>query len=224
MRVTRTALAVGAPLFVLLPEAGYRSTPDEERMLDKMLADDRAALASLVTLHHSALIRLALVYVGNRAIAEEVVQDTWGAVLNGLRSFERRSSLKTWIFHILANRARTRAVREGRSVPPSSLGDVEKDRESEVDPSRFTASGMWADPPHAWRDELSDSTPVSEEEHHTGNAAMSLATKTVSMMRAARTKCSSGDGWAKWRGASSMNGSLHPSRSSRICARARASA
>ena len=81
----------------------------------------------------------------SEAVAEEVVQDTWLAVVRGLDAFEERSSLKTWIFNILVNRARTRAVREARTVPFSTLA-----AESEgptVDPSRFGADDMWAAPP-----------------------------------------------------------------------------
>ena len=87
--------------------------------------------------------------------AEEVVQETWLVVLEGLPRFEGRSSLKTWIFRILANRAKTRAVREKRSIPFSALAGAPD--EPAVDPSRFTSSGAWANPPRP-RDEA---TPES---------------------------------------------------------------
>ncbi len=76
-------------------------------------------------------------------MAEEVVQDTWLAVLRGLDAFEGRSSLKTWLFSILVNQARTTGTREHRSVPVA-------DPEPAVDPARFDASGGWADPPEHW--------------------------------------------------------------------------
>ena len=92
-------------------------------------------------------------YVSSRAVAEEVVQEAWIAVLTGIDRFEERSSLKTWIFRILSNKAKTRAEREGRTVPFSSLGDPDDD-EPAVDPDRFVDTGMpgrgpWATPPRA---------------------------------------------------------------------------
>jgi RNA polymerase sigma-70 factor, ECF subfamily len=87
--------------------------------------------------------------VPSRAVAEEVVQDTWLAVLRGLDGFEGRSSLKTWVFRILVNRARTTGSREQRSVPVA-------DPEPVVDPARFDASGSWADPPEHWMEAAED--------------------------------------------------------------------
>src|SRR5215212_5826739 len=102
------------------------------------------------------LMRLALMHVPSRAVAEEIVQETWLAVLNGIDRFEGRSSLKTWIFRILANRAKTRGERESRSVPFSALAarDAEADEPS-VDPDRFlgpggATPGAWAAPPRSW--------------------------------------------------------------------------
>src|SRR3954470_11782774 len=95
---------------------------DEETLAALRRGDERV-FVELVEQHHSLMLRVASRYVRNRAVAEEVVQETWLGVLNGLRSFEGRSSLKTWMFRILTNRAITRAQREGRAVPFSSLGD-----------------------------------------------------------------------------------------------------
>jgi RNA polymerase sigma-70 factor (ECF subfamily) len=96
-------------------------------------------------------------------VAEEVVQDTWIAVLRGLRGFEGRSSLKTWIFRILVNVARTRFARENRSVPFSSLGGAEDDRaEPSVDPDRFAEDGQWRSPPRDWH-ELPETRLLSRE-------------------------------------------------------------
>src|SRR2546429_692610 len=99
---------------------------------------DEAAFESLVARHHASLRRLALSYVRTAAVADEVVQETWLAVIRGIHSFEERSSLKTWIFRILANTAKTRAERESRTVPLSALpsGDADDDEPS-VDPNRF---------------------------------------------------------------------------------------
>ena len=88
------------------------------------------------------MLRLAGMYVSSRAVAEEVVQETWLAVLTGIDRFEERSSLKTWIFRILTNKAKTRAEREGRTVPFSSLGNPDGDDEPAVDPDRFLDTGV----------------------------------------------------------------------------------
>jgi RNA polymerase sigma-70 factor (ECF subfamily) len=84
--------------------------------------------------------RVAMMYVSSEALAEEVVQETWMAVIRGLAAFEGRSSLKTWIFRILVNRARTKGMRESRSVPFSSLADSGDDGPT-VNPERFHAAG-----------------------------------------------------------------------------------
>jgi RNA polymerase sigma-70 factor (ECF subfamily) len=93
--------------------------------------------------YHEPMLRLATSFVPSHAVAEEVVQDTWLAVLRGLDGFEGRSSLKSWVFRILVNRARTTGTREHRSVPVANP-------EPAVDPARFDASGSWADPPEHW--------------------------------------------------------------------------
>jgi RNA polymerase sigma-70 factor (ECF subfamily) len=111
----------------------------------------------LVDEYSPGLLRLAMMHVPSRAIAEEVVQDTWLGVLNGIGSFEGRSSLRTWIFQILLNNARTRGVRERRTLPFSFLtrrGNEGRD-EPAVDPDRFQgrrgeAPGAWASPPAEW--------------------------------------------------------------------------
>jgi RNA polymerase sigma-70 factor, ECF subfamily len=90
---------------------------EESALLDALRHGDEDAFARLVERYHASLLRVARLYVTNAAIADEVVQDTWLGVIRGIRAFEGRSSLKTWIFRILVNRARTRAVRESRSAP-----------------------------------------------------------------------------------------------------------
>jgi RNA polymerase sigma-70 factor (ECF subfamily) len=97
-------------------------------------------IEELVAEHSSAMLRLALIHSPSRAVAEEVVQETWIAVLRSLHTFEGRSSLRTWICRILINTARRRAAREGRSVPFSAV--MEQGGEPPVDPSRF-AGGHW---------------------------------------------------------------------------------
>jgi len=131
------------------PERATTATEDRE-LVARLLARDAAAFTSLVRAQHESLVRLALVFVGNRATAEEVAQDTWTRMLAALPEFEGRSSLRTWMFRICTNAALTRAERESRSAPFSSLQDSDG---SEVEPQRFNDSGAWADPPHAWRAE-----------------------------------------------------------------------
>jgi len=99
--------------------------PSAERSEPELLAGlkrgDEAAFEALIEAYSSPLLRVARTYVGSRAVAEEVVQDTWLGVLKGLDGFEGRSSFRTWVFKILTNIASTRATRERRSVPFSAL-------------------------------------------------------------------------------------------------------
>jgi len=123
---------------------------DDAPLVERLLDGDEAAFADLVAQYHGRLLRLALLFVSDRASAEEVVQDTWLAVLTGLRSFEGRSSLKTWIFSILTNRAKTRGQRDKRVVPFSALSGEPSEHEPAVIASRFTPLGGWSAPPEPW--------------------------------------------------------------------------
>jgi len=119
---------------------------DDWHLIELLRSGDEAAFVSLIESYHTPMLRLATVFVTRPMVAEEVVQETWMAVLEGLPRFEGRSSLKTWIFRILTNRAKTRAVREGRSVPFASFADefLNSD-EPAVEPDRFRPPGtMWA--------------------------------------------------------------------------------
>jgi RNA polymerase sigma-70 factor (ECF subfamily) len=132
--------------------ARQRPPADPDAALLKQLrAGDEAAFMELVERYHGALVRLARSFVSSQAVAEEVAQETWLGVLNGIDRFEGRSSLKTWIFRILVNRAKTRGERESRSVPFSSLDDP--DGEPSVDPDRFVGAGAWSSPPRRWEGE-----------------------------------------------------------------------
>jgi RNA polymerase sigma-70 factor (ECF subfamily) len=115
---------------------------------------DEAAFRALVARHHAALVRVARTSVSSHAVAEEVAQETWLAVIQGIDRFEGRSSLKSWIFAIVANRARSRGVREHRSIPMSSLGGAGDDAPA-VDADRFVRTGErwaghWCSPPVPW--------------------------------------------------------------------------
>lgn len=139
------------------PGAEGKAPPDEGALLAKLREGDEAAFAGLVDRYHNLMVRVASMYVPSRATAEEVVQETWLAVIKGIDRFEGRSSLKTWMFRILTNRARTRGVREGRSVPFSSLWKNAEPSEPAVDPSRFgpNKAGQihWRNPPSSWGDQ-----------------------------------------------------------------------
>ncbi len=126
---------------------------DEQALVQRLRAGDRAAFTAVVVQHGGALLRLASTFVKDRALAEEVVQDAWLSALEHLDAFEGRASLRTWLFHIVANRARTRLSREGRSVPFSSLGRPEDSDEPAVSPDRFDQGGMWKEPPGRWSEE-----------------------------------------------------------------------
>lgn len=121
---------------------------------------DEATFSLLVRRHQRALAHVARYYCGSPSVADEVVQETWLAVLEGLARFEGRSSLRTWIFRILANRARTRAVREGRTVPLSSL---EGEDGAAVDPTRFAANGHWNEPPRPWESDTPEAIVARSE-------------------------------------------------------------
>jgi RNA polymerase sigma-70 factor (ECF subfamily) len=124
---------------------------EDQELVAGLRAREEAAFRTVVERYHGALLRLARTFVSDNAVAEEVVQETWLGVINGLPGFEGRSSLKTWIFRILINRAQTRGKREARSRPFSSLWDVDVgEPEAAVDPGRFTARGMWVEPPPRW--------------------------------------------------------------------------
>jgi RNA polymerase sigma-70 factor, ECF subfamily len=137
-----------------LRQLARRQPSDDAALVAGLRADDRAAFETLIERHHAAMVRVASLFVPDRAVAEEVAQETWLAVLEGIDRFEERSSLKTWIFRILTNRAKTRAQREGRSVPLSALGAPHAD-EPVVDADRFLRPGdpepgAWASPPRDW--------------------------------------------------------------------------
>jgi RNA polymerase sigma-70 factor, ECF subfamily len=129
-------------------------SPEDARLVEGLRAGDEAAFVALMREYGAAMLRVAQMYVSSRAVADEVVQEAWLGVLKGIGRFEGRSSLKTWLFRIVANTAKTRGVREARSVPFSALGD-ETEGESSVDPDRFLGAGErfpghWAVPPESW--------------------------------------------------------------------------
>jgi RNA polymerase sigma-70 factor (ECF subfamily) len=125
----------------------------DAELVEALRAGDDQAFRELVVQWHAPLLRVAQIFVPSRAVAEEVVQETWLRVLGALDRFEGRSSLKTWVFRILTNTAKTRAQREGRVIPFSSLHDPGRVPEAAVDADRFLPDddahhpGAWSSPP-----------------------------------------------------------------------------
>jgi RNA polymerase sigma-70 factor, ECF subfamily len=115
---------------------------DDSAIVDALRRGDESAFVALIGRYHRTMLRVARGYVASEQAAEDVVQETWLGVVRGIERFEERSSLKTWIFRILVNRARTRGEREARVRPFSSLPLGED--EPAVDPERFIESGRWA--------------------------------------------------------------------------------
>jgi RNA polymerase sigma-70 factor (ECF subfamily) len=128
--------------------------PEDLELVRRLRDGDEDAFMALVDELRPSMLRIARMYVSSTAVAEEVVQDAWVGVLKGLPGFEGRSSLRTWILRILVNIAKTRGVREGRSVPFATLAGDDLDRPS-WDPSSFLGpeaqwAGHWSTFPPSW--------------------------------------------------------------------------
>lgn len=122
---------------------------DDADLVLRLRTGDEEAFRYLVERYHTSLLRLAQTMVPSRAVAEEVVQDTWLGLVRGIDRFEGRSSLRTWLFHVLVNRARSTGAHERRPTMGVTAGPS-------VDPSRFGPDGGWADPPVPWPEEVDD--------------------------------------------------------------------
>jgi len=127
---------------------------DDAVLVKALSTRDPDAFAYLLDRYHGSLVRLAMQYVPGRAVADEVVQETWLAVIQGIDRFEQRSSLKTWLFRILVNVARSHGVKENRSIPFAATAVLDDD--PAVDPHRFRrfgkGRGQWKRPPQPWSD------------------------------------------------------------------------
>jgi RNA polymerase sigma-70 factor (ECF subfamily) len=148
-------ISLGLLLAIVVPrrprrggDAPQPADPDAELLARARTGEEQAFMA-LVARYHSTMLHLARSFVPSEAIAEEVVQDTWVAVLRGLERFEGRSTFKTWLLQILVNRARSTGVRERRSV---AVGDATP----AVDRSRFDGGGAWMSPPEHWVEDSDD--------------------------------------------------------------------
>ena len=134
---------------VLVPCGGGYGVDADAELIDRLRAGDEKAFVALVHRYQPRLLRLAESTVGSRAVAEEAVQDTWLAVVRGVDRFEGRSSFKTWLFHILLNRARTAGWREQRAGILGSEDGVGVEE-------RFDNKGAWVTPPEPWSDRADD--------------------------------------------------------------------
>jgi RNA polymerase sigma-70 factor, ECF subfamily len=128
---------------------------DEGELVERLRAGDERAFEELVERYYGPMFRLAELFVATREAAEDVVQDAWLAVVQGIKRFEERASLKTWLSRIVMNKARTRGTRDKRTVAYSSLSFDDADRsQPAVDPERFLKGGPdrghWSLPPRPW--------------------------------------------------------------------------
>lgn len=163
-----SVVTTGSDLPPLAVPGATRQSSDDSELIAGLRRRDEAAFVSLVQRYQGPLLRLALVYCRSADIAEEIVQDTWLGVIQGIDRFEQRASFKTWLFQILVNRARTRAKREQRAVSFSSLSaEAETPGAPAVPPERFRGPNdkwpyNWALPPRAWG-ESSDGRLLADE-------------------------------------------------------------
>ncbi len=143
---------------VPMPQMAPAAASDLE-LVERLRRREEAAFIELVERYHGSLVRLAQSFVSTRAAAEDVAQETWVGVLNGIDRFEARSALKTWLFRILVNRAKSRGVRDARCLPFSSLvSAAEEDEGPSIEPERFNGdghrwAGHWSAPPKGWEGE-----------------------------------------------------------------------
>ncbi len=141
---------------------------DESLLLERLRQGDEAAFQLLVDRYHAGMVRLAMAFVANRAAAEDVAQEAWLGVLRGLPTFEGRSSLRTWIYRIVINRAKTRGLRDGRTISFTDLGQTSVETEDTNDSSEYfiapgqARAGHWSSSPHSW-EELPEERALSLE-------------------------------------------------------------
>jgi RNA polymerase sigma-70 factor (ECF subfamily) len=129
---------------------GEGAVSEDADFVARLRAGDQNAYRALVRRHHTGFVRLARVFCRIQATAEEVVQDAWIAVLTGIGGYSGEAPLKAWISGIVVNKARTRAVRDGRMRSFSDFARSDGEDATGLDPERFAANGAWAEPPAPW--------------------------------------------------------------------------
>jgi RNA polymerase sigma-70 factor, ECF subfamily len=149
LRIQREGVHVTSHLHTTSPLTPERAVPDERALLTRLRSHDEKAFADLVNVHTSWMLRTARVFVRSRAVAEEVVQETWLNALRALNGFEGRSTFRTWLFTILRNTARRHAAREDRSASFSDLAREAQGYDPEPLAARFfdAAHPRW---PNCW--------------------------------------------------------------------------
>ena len=162
------------------------ASPVDLALVERLRAGDETAFMMLVEQHQAAMLRIARMYVSSRAAAEEAVQEAWLGILKGLERFEGRSSLRTWMYRIVANIAKTRAQRDGRSIPFSALEGA--DAGSGVDPEWFQgaserAPGGWRAFPDDWRGIPEDRLAAHETFEEIGRAIDDLPPMQAEVLR-----------------------------------------
>ena len=161
----------------------HLASTTEEALLGRLRAGEEGAFDELVNKHHGALIRMAMGYVADREVAEEVVQDTWMAFIENLARFEGRSSLRTWLFGILIHKAKDRGTREKRHTTFSSFASCEDDNEEAMDPSCFQQrgewAGHWATPPQPWDDQTPETLLAAQQTIDAMNSAIASLPSTL---------------------------------------------
>ena len=155
------------------------SPTDELELVLALRAGDEDAFTDLVNRYQAQMVKIALAYVPSHAIAEEVVQEAWLGVLNGIGRFEQRSQLKTWIMRIVMNRAKRRGAQEARTIPISAIRDEGADRGPSVEPDRFRGQsdqwpGHWLVAPAGWSGIPEDRLLSKETLAHVGKALEAL--------------------------------------------------
>jgi RNA polymerase sigma-70 factor, ECF subfamily len=166
--------------------SGIRTSDDDLSLLDLLRAGDETAFMMLVDELGPSMRRVARMYVSTDAVADEVVQEAWLGVLKGLSGFEGRSTLRTWIFRILVNTAKTRGQREHRSVPFASLAGDDLDSPT-FDPGAFLASGEsegnWSTLPFDWLGMPEERAEATETMRVVGGAIAMLPPMQAEVIR-----------------------------------------
>lgn len=162
-------------------------SPEDLRLVGKLRDGDEAAFRDLVDRYMPSMLRVARMYVSTTAVAEEVVQEAWVGILQGLDRFEGRSSLRTWMFRILVNIAKTRGQREGRSVPFSALAGDDSDEPS-ISAERFLSEGEprpghWSSVPPSWEGVPEERLLSGESVSRVGDAIRELPPMQAEVIR-----------------------------------------
>jgi RNA polymerase sigma-70 factor, ECF subfamily len=174
-------MAPSAPARADYP-SGVQPAVSDQELIARLRARDEAAFMQLVDSLSPSMRRVARMFVSSDAVADECVQEAWLGVLQGIDRFEGRSSLRTWIFRILVNIAKTRGQREGRSVPFATLAGDDLDRPT-WDPSAFDTPGAWTSLPFDWRGLPEDRVEGHETLTVIGRAIESLPPMQAEVIR-----------------------------------------